>query len=356
MQNPDDIEQIIEDTTERLLSAHCSAERLKAAEGSWSVELWKELEHAGLTSALEPAGRSELGIPVGAALNIARAAGRFSAPVPLVENMLAIWFLKAAGLRVAPGPWSIAPVNGIDQISVSRVGPKWRLTGTAARVPWGRCAANLLVAAHAEGRSFLASVPAAAFKEVIPGENLAREPRDRVSFDADLESDAVAEFEDASGQLYSMGAALRVMQIAGALAAVLELTVEYAQQRRQFGRPIGKFQAIQQSIAVMAANVATALTAADSFGENILRGEGRFSIAAAKLRANEAATVASKLAHQVHGAMGFTQEYGLHFLTKRLWSWRDEFGNENVWGRRLGEEVCRRGPDRLWDFITSEMD
>jgi acyl-CoA dehydrogenase len=153
-----------------------------------------------------------------------------------------------------------------------------------------------------------------------------------------------------------MGAALRVMQIAGALAAVLELTVEYAQQRRQFGRPIGKFQAIQQSIAVMAANVATALTAADSFGENILRGEGRFSIAAAKLRANEAATVASKLAHQVHGAMGFTQEYGLHFLTKRLWSWRDEFGNENVWGRRLGEEVCRRGPDRLWDFITSEMD
>jgi acyl-CoA dehydrogenase len=355
MQNPDDIEQIIEDTAVRLLSVHCSAERLKAAEGGWSAELWEELEHAGLTSALEPADRSELGIPVRAALNIARAAGRFSAPVPLVENMIAIWFLKAAGLRVAAGPWSIAPVNGADRISLNRVGPKWRLTGTAARVPWGRYATNLLVAAHGEGRSFLVAVPAAAFKEINPGENLAREPRDRVTFDADLDADAVTEFEDATERLYSMGAAMRVTQMAGALGAVLELTVEYAQHRRQFGRPIGKFQAIQQSIAIMAANVATALTAADSFGEKIGRAEGRFSIAAAKLRANEAATVAGKLAHQVHGAMGFTQEYGLHFLTKRLWSWRDEFGNENVWGRRLGEEVCRRGPDRLWDFITSEM-
>jgi acyl-CoA dehydrogenase len=213
----------------------------------------------------------------------------------------------------------------------------------------------MLLAVQAEGRTCLAAVPAAAFKAVEPGENLAREPRDRVTFDADLETEAVAEYERADERLYSMGAALRVMQMAGALEAVLHMTVEYAQHRRQFGRPIGKFQAIQQSIAVMAANVATAISAADSFGENIATAQGRFNIAAAKLRVNEAATVAARLAHQVHGAMGFTQEYGLHFLTKRLWSWRDEFGNENVWGRTLGDEVCRRGADRLWDFITSEM-
>jgi len=84
-------------------------------------------------------------------------------------------------------------------------------------------------------------------------------------------------------------------------------------------------------------------------------GCGAYGVAAAKLRSNEAATVASKLAHQVHGAMGFTQEYPLHFATKRLWSWRDEFGSEAQCGAQLGTAARARGAQGLWEFITAEL-
>jgi acyl-CoA dehydrogenase len=148
---------------------------------------------------------------------------------------------------------------------------------------------------------------------------------------------------------------MRVLQMTGALDAVLRLTVQYVQDRKQFGRALGKFQAVQQNIAIMAANIAAARSAANSVTRVVAEAGSDFAIGAAKLRTNEAATIAAKIAHQLHGAMGFTQEYPLHFLTKRLWSWRDEFGNENVWSARLGSAACARGADNLWAFITSEM-
>jgi acyl-CoA dehydrogenase len=148
---------------------------------------------------------------------------------------------------------------------------------------------------------------------------------------------------------------MRVLQMAGALDAALRMTVQYVTHRKQFGRPLGKFQAIQQNIAIMAANTAAAKTAASSVS-GLFTGDGsKLGIAAAKLRTNEAVTLAAKLAHQAHGAMGFTREYALHFLTKRLWSWRDEFGNEALWGGRLGGAALQRSADQLWALITSEM-
>jgi len=55
----------------------------------------------------------------------------------------------------------------------------------------------------------------------------------------------------------------------------------------------------------------------------------------------------------MHGAIGFTQEHRLHYWTRRLWSWRDEFGNEAFWARRLGGAVAAAGADRLWHGITA---
>ncbi len=58
------------------------------------------------------------------------------------------------------------------------------------------------------------------------------------------------------------------------------------------------------------------------------------------------------LAHQVHGAIGFTYEHSLHFATRRLWSWRAEFGSESVWAIELGRRVAARGADNLWNDLT----
>jgi acyl-CoA dehydrogenase len=157
----------------------------------------------------------------------------------------------------------------------------------------------------------------------------------------------------AADALHALGAVMRSAQIAGALQCVLETTVQYARERVQFGRPIGRFQAVQQNLAVLAGQTAAATAAAEAAIEAAARDLDSPLVAAAKIRAGEAAGIGAAIAHQMHGAIGFTQEHRLHYFTRRLWSWRDEFGNEAAWARRLGGSVAAAGADRLWRGITA---
>jgi acyl-CoA dehydrogenase len=141
--------------------------------------------------------------------------------------------------------------------------------------------------------------------------------------------------------------------MAGALESLLEQSVRYVSERKQFGRALGSFQAIQQQLAVLAGHVAAAGIAAEHAFRAADRGDAAFETAAAKVRAGEAAGVAASIAHQVHGAIGFTYEHSLHFATRRLWSWRAEFGSERAWALRLGRAAVARGADALWPDLTA---
>tara|TARA_B100001175_G_scaffold221897_1_gene188903 strand:+ start:62 stop:481 length:420 start_codon:yes stop_codon:yes gene_type:complete len=137
------------------------------------------------------------------------------------------------------------------------------------------------------------------------------------------------------------------------MQTVLDLGVQFASERTQFGRSISKFQAIQHSLALVACEVAASRRAAEAAIDAL--GDRRFvlEVAAAKARVGEAAGFIAEQVHQVHGAMGFTQEHRLHHYTKRLWSWRDEWGNEFEWQTLLGQEVARSGADSAWSFIAT---
>ncbi len=76
------------------------------------------------------------------------------------------------------------------------------------------------------------------------------------------------------------------------------------------------------------------------------------SAAIAKIRCGEAAGISASIAHQVHGAIGITYEHSLHFATRRLWSWRAEFGSESDWARRIGDAAARDGQDEFWPALT----
>jgi alkylation response protein AidB-like acyl-CoA dehydrogenase len=141
-------------------------------------------------------------------------------------------------------------------------------------------------------------------------------------------------------------------KMAGALNAALELSVEYTRQRQQFGKPLASFQAIQQQLAVFAEEAAAADMAAASAFRAADRGDPAFEIACAKLRANQAARISTGIAHQVHGAMGFTAEYRLNHLTRRLWKWGSEHGNERHWADRIGAQIAARGADHFWADLT----
>jgi acyl-CoA dehydrogenase len=105
-------------------------------------------------------------------------------------------------------------------------------------------------------------------------------------------------------------------------------------------------------LAMLAGQVAAAIAAAEAAVEASGDAPDEFAVAVAKARVGEAAGKGAEIAHQVNGAMGFTREHSLHYSTRRLWSWRDEFGNESYWQQRLGRKVAAAGADALWPMLT----
>jgi acyl-CoA dehydrogenase len=337
--------ELLRETATRLFQDLCQPELLRAGEGgTWSDAAWRAIADAGLPGALalDETGESNLGFAD--AMVIVRAAGRFALPLPLPETMLAGWLLSRAGLPVLKEPMTVA--FG-DCVSLTRNERGCHPRGIARRVPWAREHTTIVAMDDA---GIVAIVPRADCV-IEPGENVAREPRDTVTFGG--RTDAVGDARLDRERLRAVGAALRAQQIAGALERVTEMTVQYALDRTQFGRPIGKFQAVQQSLAVLAGHTAAAVAAADMAAEAVDETIHPLPIAAAKARCGEAAGAGAAIAHQVHGAIGFTHEHTLHFFTKRLWSWRDEFGNETVWNRFLGRHMAKAGPARYWAEITA---
>jgi acyl-CoA dehydrogenase len=183
---------------------------------------------------------------------------------------------------------------------------------------------------------------------VSPSTNVAGEPRADALIDAPIRRVA--------GDVFAMGALARVAQIAGALDAALAKSVEYANDRQQFGRTLAKFQAVQQNLATFACEAAAVNCAAMGAAQAMAHGVAPFEIAAAKIRANRAVGVGTAMAHQVHGGIGFTIEYPLHPLTRRLWAWRSEFGNDAFWGKRLGAQITERGAANFWPDLTALTD
>jgi len=128
--------------------------------------------------------------------------------------------------------------------------------------------------------------------------------------------------------------------------------VTYAGERRQFGRTLSKFQAIQHMLAEAAGHLAASEAASALAGDAYATPSFAFQVAVAKARSGEAAGKVAEICHQVHGGMGFTQEHPLHFATRRLWSWRDEFGGEAYWQERIGRAVCADGGEALWPRLV----
>jgi len=349
-----ELRQLLADTCARLFADRVTKELTESAEhGTWPAALWQTVEESGLTLPQVPEERGGAGGSWLDAHVVLTASGRFAVPLPLGETMLAGFLLSQAGIDVPLGPLTVAPVARDERLRLARDGAAWRLTGRAARVPWGRDAGHVVVAVAAGDGPTLVGLVAGGAARVTPDRNLALEPRDALDWDgAPLVAVAPAPALDAD-RIRALGAMVRAAQMAGGLESLLTQTARYVSERRQFGRPLASFQAIQHNLAVLAGHTAAAAMAAASAFRAAERGDPGFEAAVAKIRAGEAAGIGAGIAHQCHGAIGFTYEHHLHFVTRRLWSWRAEFGGEGEWSERLGRQVCARGADRLWADVTA---
>jgi len=328
----------------------------RARADAWKAPAWAALEEAGLTLAWVPEGLGGAGAELSDGFAVLRAAGRFAVALPLAETLLAGWLLSKAGIPAPQGAMACAPAREGETLTLSGDGT---LSGTLRSIPFAKGARHIAVLAGRQGGGVSVALLDASQAHIDDGNSIAGDPLNGVSFHAARPAavkDAPADLDGQALQL--MGAAARATQMAGALEAILDLAVNYANERVAFARPIAKFQAVQHNLARLAGEAAAAVAAAGSAADAIAHA-GVFDeavlleAAAAKIRVGEAAGEGAAIAHQVLGAIGFTQEHTLHRFTRRLWAWRDDFGNESAWAVKLGTLVAAKGADGLWPMLAA---
>lgn len=318
------------------------ADTERFARGNLPAEAWRLIEANGIAAVLLPEESGGFGGSWCDAATVARAAGAYALPLPVVDTLCARYLLHRAGIAIPGGALALAigSTLNIEGGSVS---------GCIDGVAWAQ-AADHMVVANANGA--IALVEPTAVTRLERRRNIPGEPVADLGF-AGSRATACGEVDD---DAFGLRALLCVAQIGGALAAALQQSVTHVNEREQFGKPIGRQQAIQQSMAVFASETAAIHCAAVAASRAADRGAARFEIAAAKLRANRAIGIATSIAHQVHGAIGFTREHRLHRLTQRLWQWRSDYGNDRYWARELGTMIAQGGPDGFWRDLTARGD
>ncbi len=345
----DQVTKLLLDTAQSLFADGCETDIQKAAEeGVLPKELWQAIEDNGLTQALVPeaSGGVDVGLPTACA--VLRVAGAFALPLPLADTMLSAAALAHAGFEVPTGTLALASGN----LTVN----DGQMSGTAVAIPWLPAADHIvLVATGSEGTGTFVSLATRSKLEqaIVASKDPAGEPIG----DLDLSKSAdvsllVNQCTLSADWIFHTAAVMRVSLIAGALDRVLDLCIDHATTRVQFGRAVAKFQAVQNLIAILAGETAAIGVSAPAAVDSWNTAEDRFSVACAKTRASEAAGRASRIAHQVHAAIGYTEEHILHRFTRRLWSWRDQYGDETYWSERVGSETQLVGGDGLWPRLT----
>ena len=321
---------------DRLLADVCTPAAVRAVEGGASAAaLWSAIERSGFLDTLVPEAAGGAGLRLADAFALFAVEGRHALPLPVAHTMLARALLAGSDLRVPRGAIAIA--------TDTRVAADGAISCSGA--PYGLVADAVVVSIDA-GWRVLPTASAERVASGVHGSLRADLHWRAASVDAATATRPVAWRE--------VGAALAAALLAGTLQRVLETTVAFANERVQFGRSIGKFQAIQHQLAVMAEHVMAARMAAEigCAGAGPLPTPLRAALA--KARTSEAAALVAPTAHAVHGAIGITAELDLQLYTRRLHEGRADYGAEGHWNRVVGRALLDAGTGTL-DFMREAL-
>lgn len=318
------MDSLYADAIHTLLGDLCSSEGLRAQlREEDSAGTWQALVDSGFLNALLPEAAGGVGLPQAEALPVLQAAGYHGLQLPFIDTLM---------IRAALG---IADSEQEQAIALARLdasGDNALLLQPALR------GVQAVVVVSGE-ETLLCPVTGREGARVTLGP-----ARQRFAFTLDS---------------LTLGAFIESAWMVGALQRLLEMTVDYANERQQFGRPIGKFQALQQQISVMTGHGHSAVVALSVAAGGARFTEGRLQldpahVAAGRVVICEAAQPAADVAHAVHGAIGVTEEYDLQLWTQRLLAGRRSCGSDSYWSRRLGG-LCLAGKDRLYATVQEKL-
>lgn len=322
-----------------------------------STELWEgivavEIDRVGFSEDFGGNGGTQED-----AATVLKASSEFGHRTPLAEMLLAGWLCEKCRIVLPPGSGTTSsPEDGLEPV-LHRNGLGWELSGSLASVPWGAAVDYIATPVRIGTDRFLAVVPSKVADVAARERNLAGEPLDTLRFDrVFVPNERISELVIDPFEIRLRGALFRCTQIGGAMNALLIRTIQYASERKQFGRPIAQFQAVQQMIALLAEETAAAMIASDAARNENQKSNSMAAVAAAKVRTSIAATKGSAIAHQLHGAIGLAYDYPLHRLTTHLWDWRDDYGGERFWTEQLGNLVLAISGEELWPSLVTGLD
>jgi alkylation response protein AidB-like acyl-CoA dehydrogenase len=324
----------VNEAVSKILADTAPTELVRATGGAFAEAAWEALAHNGLVTAAIDVDHGGFGGSIRDAATVVRSCAATAAPLPIAETALVAGpALAAADVVVGARPITVALEHNL-------VLTQGRLTGMAWRVPFASDSEKILAVVDDRLVTFAGGGAS---------RGLSGEPREDVRCDEVAPESVMTSDID----VFDLGARLaagRVVQIAGAVEAVLALTARHAATREQFGAPLIKLQAVAHQVALLAECEARASIAAELAVRWLEGSTDRADLACAVVTSRECATLASRLAHQVHGAMGIAAEGDLQLFTRRLWTWRDECGAERAWAIELGT-FAKQAPD-LWDWLS----
>lgn len=321
------------------LCAEVGADRIRALWASATGRdeaLWAQLAGLGLTGLLVPEAHGGLGLGDIDFLAIAEACGYVALPEPLVDTaLIGAALLRDAGNETLAATWLPRIAEGTARIAVAH--PVNPLVADAH-------VADLLLLAHADAIHAVprAAVSLTANEGLDPSRRLFRvdwEPADGTVL---ASGDAARSLLDAA---LNRGALAAAAQALGAAQRLIELSVAYTRDRKQFGQAVGSFQAVQHLMANVAVKLEYAKAPVQRAASEVARGTPRAGVAVshAKIVACEAAALAARNSIQVHGAMGYTWEVDVHIFAKRAWVLESAWGDRAFHKLRVADAVLADG-------------
>ncbi len=332
------MDQIFNDAVNKLLSNLSNPHTVRQAELTYdTAALWTAIDDSGFADAWVLDVLTDSSLSWHDAFSLIVATGRYALPLPLGPTMY---------VRSLLGKNKI---NGCVTISTQTLQdfnhPRGEVVAHA--VPFGRVAD--WVAMNLNGKAWL--LPTS--KALHEGPAVHGSLQSRLHW-ISWPDEAVS--LGGVKPLREVGAILWAGMMAGAMIAVLERTISYANERSQFGKTIGKFQAIQQQLSQMTEHVHAVHIAAEmAFFHGAPSSFDPMMVALAKGRASQAVSLVTATAHAVHGAMGITAEYPLHLWTRRLHEWRMDFGSEAMWQKLIGDSLLKNSSDSVLDYVLGHL-
>jgi alkylation response protein AidB-like acyl-CoA dehydrogenase len=296
------------DAVRALLEKECSASVVRDAwtnEAGRSATAWGQLATMGVLGVLAPEASGGLGLTELDLVLLLEESGRAALPEPLVEHAAVGVPLLDDAADAAAGKLTITAVFADEMV-----------------VPWGESADLLLL--HREGRLYLAERAAVTLTPIESVDGARR--LTGVEWDP---AGATALSADVAPLTFDRGALGTAAQLCGLSARMIDMTVEYAQERTQFGAPIGSFQAVKHQLADarIALEFAQPLVYRAAWSIAMREPEQAVHVSMAKAKASSAALLAGRVALQCHGAMGYSFEYDLHLFMKRAWALAAAWGD-----------------------------